>query len=265
MNSSLSDLAAAEAAHTLAELSAAAVAIELRLTPLCVAAMMGRGETVDTLLAGGANVNETTTNGMTPLVLAVNQGHTAVVETLLTSGANVNQMTDGVTPIWMAASKGHTDIVNALLANGADVLDTLTVAARENRFTMMTLLYKLLDKDGTQCQWHGGVPIPLYFAAKLNHFEVVNELLRNDADVNQMLTDDGRTALWIAAMKGWEETVDTLLIGGANVDCATNDGITALWIAAKNGYTEVVDTLLKRGANVTYTPYRPPGAVKSRR
>ncbi|MEK6236654.1 MAG: ankyrin repeat domain-containing protein, partial [Planctomycetales bacterium] len=57
--------------------------------------------------------------------------------------------------------------------------------------------------------------------------------------------NDGRTALHVAAEKGYLDIVKKLLEEGADPDGKTTDGSTPLLLAAKGGHKEVVDWLLK--------------------
>ncbi|KAJ3049788.1 hypothetical protein HK097_009216 [Rhizophlyctis rosea] len=64
---------------------------ELRgVTPLCLAAYLGKAELVQTLLEEGANVNARDRNGATPLMYAARDGHVDVVNVLLRHQADVN-------------------------------------------------------------------------------------------------------------------------------------------------------------------------------
>ena len=62
-------------------------------TPLIDAARHGRAADVAALLAGGADVNEPTSDGDTPLAVACEEGHIEVVTKLLAANAKVNQTT----------------------------------------------------------------------------------------------------------------------------------------------------------------------------
>jgi uncharacterized protein len=60
--------------------------------------------------------------GMTPLLLAARQGYTETVNALLADGADINQPSAGdrTTPILIATLNGHFDLAKALLDRGAD-------------------------------------------------------------------------------------------------------------------------------------------------
>ena len=69
---------------------------------------------------------------------------------------------------------------------------------------------------------------------------MVQLLIDGGADVNAK-TEDGSTALYQAAYRGYEAAVKLLIDGGADVNAKTKDGWTALYRAAYRGYEAVVD------------------------
>src|SRR6185295_15838856 len=56
---------------------------------LADAILYGRAGVVQTLIAGGADVNQRDATGMTPLMIAAAQGETAIARTLIAAGADV--------------------------------------------------------------------------------------------------------------------------------------------------------------------------------
>ena len=90
---------------------------------------------------------------------------------------------------------------------------------------------------------------PLMIAARNNHLEVVEYLVKNGAKVNQA-KENGSTPLYIAAQEGHLEVVEYLVGQGAKVDQVVQDNWTPLHIAAENGFQEVVEYLVKNGAKV---------------
>mmetsp|Transcript_40549 Transcript_40549/g.79853 ORF Transcript_40549/g.79853 Transcript_40549/m.79853 type:complete len:584 (-) Transcript_40549:82-1833(-) len=196
-------------------------------TQLHAAARLNQGSRVRDLIAAGAAVNQTATNGygVTPLFVAAHEGHAEVVSLLLEGGADVNQaMTnDGTTPLLIAADEGHAEVLSLLLGGGADVNQAKT-------------------SDGTT---------PLLIAALEGHAEVLSFLLEGGADINQATMDDGTTPLFAAAFEGCAEVVSLLLEGGADVNQAkTDDGASPLFIASLHGHSVLVGLFLSAGANV---------------
>lgn len=69
------------------------------------------------------------------------------------------------------------------------------------------------------------------------------------ADLSDAWSDEGQTALILAARNGHLEVVEALLKAGADPDHATADGRTALIMAAEGGHATVVESLLRAGAD----------------
>ena len=81
------------------------------------------------------------------------------------------------------------------------------------------------------------------------HADITRGLIEAGADVNAT-SNDGRTALMLAASSGLIDIVKILLDNKANVNLATEDGWTALTYAVDHGYLDMVKTLIEAGANV---------------
>jgi len=73
---------------------------------------------------------------------------------------------------------------------------------------------------------------------KKGHYDVVNLLLQNDANIN-LQDNEGLSPLMLASTNGHLDIVKTLLIMGANKDLQNNDGQTALQLALANNNEEI--------------------------
>ena len=97
--------------------------------PLSLAAFFGHPDTVDALLAAGAEVSAPSreTMKLTPLASALATGHNQIARTLIEHGANVNAKGDtDVTPLHTAAARGNIEAATFLLEHGADINATTT-------------------------------------------------------------------------------------------------------------------------------------------
>jgi ankyrin repeat protein len=89
---------------------------------LFAAAAGGQVERVNTLLAGGADVNAKNSAGRTPLMMAASSGNVRILKKLLAFGADPNAADGrGVTALMEASGSGFEDAVRVLIAAGADV------------------------------------------------------------------------------------------------------------------------------------------------
>jgi ankyrin repeat protein len=124
-------------------------------TPLYVAVEVGDAETVEVLLAAGADASKGNSKGHTPLHAALQRGHTQLVARLVAAGANLNAVSEEAgTALAMAVQAGEQAMVDLLLAAGADptlgsakVVAPLTAAVRACNFE---LLCKMLEAPALQ-------------------------------------------------------------------------------------------------------------------
>ena len=94
---------------------------EKGVTALMHASAEGHTQSVEALLAAGADVDAQADDGMTALMV-VARGKTEIARVLLDAGADVNgKAQHGVTPLMVAVAMGNTKIVRVLLDAGADV------------------------------------------------------------------------------------------------------------------------------------------------
>lgn len=96
----------------------------VNVTPLHLAAKLGRPDLVMLLVFWRADPNAQADTGKTALHFCAEDGHAAAAEVLLNipgfHGVNVKS-SSGFTPLHLAAQRGHTSVVELLLARGADI------------------------------------------------------------------------------------------------------------------------------------------------
>jgi ankyrin repeat protein len=232
-------------------------------TPLLYAAMSGDLETVKTLLASGADLNQAAADGMTPLIVSIVKFNEDVARYLIEKGANVNADEAGFTALHCAALTGQLEVAKALLARGADVNARLEMPLR---MQATFVPYNPELQTGRLAQI-GATPFML--AAKGVHVEMLRLLAASGADVTRA-ADSGTTALMLAAGLGkrhatdmftfikyyaWTEdraieTIRQLLDMGADVNAANEFGETALHGATYHAALKVIQFLVERGANL---------------
>ena len=119
------------------------------------------------------------------------------------------------------------------------------------RLNEVAAVRKLLAEEGADpavAEDDEPVRLPMYFAAKGGHVNVVKLLLEHNADIHQARTDTGATPVFMAAQGGHVDVVTALVAGNADVNQATNQGTTPLKRATHNGHTAVAALLKQHGA-----------------
>lgn len=91
------------------------------LTPLMRAALLGRDDLANELLAHGVNLHLRNSDGNNALWLACVSEHMSLVQRLIDAGIDVdNRNMAGATALMYTASSGKADMMQLLLRNGAD-------------------------------------------------------------------------------------------------------------------------------------------------
>ncbi|KAI9762377.1 MAG: hypothetical protein M1840_001270 [Geoglossum simile] len=208
-------------------------------------------------------LNRTNYMGESPLYLAVRHGNLELIELMLSRGADPNaEDIRGETPLYVAVQLGHYETVKMLLSYGADQ----TIQSRVSSNTPVLVaagmgsvkLVALLTFQGAvPCS--ANVQARLLSAAMNGNDEVVQALLDCGADPN-IKNPDGKTPLFLAAMRGHAKVVELLLVEGGHaetVDLLLAKGVDRtpkcnkllLTSAARNGNFGIVNALLESGAN----------------
>ena len=163
-------------------------------SPLIVAAGHGDLETVERLLAAGADPDRAVPGDGSPLISAAAAGHLAVVERLLAAGARPDLAVEGDgSPLIAAAAAGQLQVVDRLLAAGADVdlvvpgdeTALIQAAGHGHLATVRHLVERGADVHlGVEVNlWRGGAEVrtPLSQARRGGHDDVVRYLLSQGA------------------------------------------------------------------------------------
>ena len=188
------------------------------LTPLHIAAKLGRVEVIKVLFVRGADPNSRDRNSATPLHLAAESGQEEAVRLLVELGADVNARDEsGRTPLHYAAMAGHFKVAALLLERGADA----NVSERVRGDT------------------------PLHAAVAAGHVDVARLLLERGADPNAR-NADGFTPLHYAAERGRLEFVEILLKRGADPLARDKGGRTPAEVAGEKGYREIAELIAER-------------------
>ncbi|OMJ69090.1 hypothetical protein SteCoe_33275 [Stentor coeruleus] len=186
-----------------------------KVTPLMVAAMYNRLETVKFLVQKGASTKIKSREGKSAIHYAADNGCEEVLQ-YLAPISDVNQPgTDRKTPLMFAVTKGYYKCVEILLNAGA----------------------KVTSKD--KCK-----RTALIWAVKNGQSKEASLLLSKGAPFDE--PDSSKNyALHYAAAYGWMECLEILLAAGANVNCQNDWKMPPLLIAMLKGQTGCVERLLQ--------------------
>mmetsp|Transcript_14177 Transcript_14177/g.26053 ORF Transcript_14177/g.26053 Transcript_14177/m.26053 type:complete len:312 (-) Transcript_14177:71-1006(-) len=91
---------------------------------------------------------------------------------------------------------------------------------------------------------------PLYLSAESGHSDVVDYLLKAQADVNYTDPTTRNSALAIASQNGHAEVVEVLLRSRPDVDLSDNLGVTPLQYGTLHGFRDIVEMLLVARADI---------------
>jgi ankyrin repeat protein len=259
-------------------------------SPLIIAATLNQKEIVTLLLQNGADINYGNKE-RTALDHALKHG-VELVQLFLKYKPNLNRQSPdlGYTTLHFACEYDNLDVINCLLEHGADtkiksknLLTPLLVAIVNSN---KEIALKLIERDPSvvnDCMYE--IPIklsPMIFAVQENFDEVIRALIKHGA---HLYNDEcNTTPLQIAATKGLDSIVTTLIEVGASVNRPNANGelplffavdnlstvkilldnsaevnaknkfaMTPLHYAAFRGKLDSVEQLIKRGANIDAT------------
>ncbi|TMW61556.1 hypothetical protein Poli38472_012747 [Pythium oligandrum] len=255
------------------------------------------------LLEQGADVNEEDSDVMTPLLLAAKVGRVDVLNVLAAHGADSSALNDSeASLIHMAASSGRVAMVEAVAALGIDATardknnrTALHYAAWAGQVNMMETAMMDIAMSSSGGMFDGGDVVAsmvargnveateamfgvhgdcedkeygyhVTYSSTGEESDVISKLVKLGVDV-EAKEESGKTALHFAALAGRADIVKTLLSLGANVNAADEYARMPLHCAAKYGNAETVEVLLANGAEIEamYGDLKTPLACACRR
>ena len=184
---------------------------------------------------------------------AVKYNSCDILKYLISQGAEINMLNyEGISPLCIASHNGNIESVKILLDNGADVetkdsfkRTPLHLSAQRGYWSIVKLLIEIGNAD-IHAMAKNDETI-LHCVAAKNNIPMMEYLLRKGANIDEE-DKQGKTALWIASSKGFDNTVDFLLENRAKVDVKGGPfKTTPLHVAALNGHFLVVRTLVENG------------------
>ncbi|KAF4880032.1 Ankyrin repeat and KH domain-containing protein 1 [Colletotrichum siamense] len=254
-------------------------------TPVYLAARFGHAETIDLLVAHGANINVECGSYGSPLHVACFQGHLAAVKQLLRSGAQQSCGSVFKHALEAAFRGGQEEIAfhivsEASIIDGDDYEEALWEASHKGFFGVVQHLQHLRHSAPTkdkrertrqrirkavQAGDEGGLRTLLQFsgldanlAESLPSDAVAIATLHNRKSMVEFLIDQGLSPevegilgspLRAASVLNFQSIVRVLLCKGAKAGAIGKFG-DALQAAASNGHTAILKLLLQEGASV---------------
>lgn len=242
------------------------------MTPLLFAAREGCSACVPVLVQAGANVDQTTPDGISVVVSALINGHYDTAVAMLDAGADPNLVDEtGRGALYAAADFSTMPASNRpapdVLQNDHSALDVLNMllelgADPDAQLEKQAPYRAKLDRGNDTVLGSGTTA--LLRAAKAADLPAMHALLAHGADAT-LATERGVNALMLAAGVGTAEqdttgrykteaqaieAIELLLAQGLDINAADNRGRTALHGAALQGYDEVVQMLADNGADL---------------
>ena len=171
---------------------------------------------------GGVNyydINFESKNGF-PLKIAACKGSEHFVRLMLENKMiDINKKDkDGLNAFWVACRYGHGNVMRCLAEKGVDILNT--------------------DRRSYNV---------LHVAAKHMYNNIIEMLVRSKFPLD-LKTDNGDTAVAIAAQKGNLSALKILAKAGANLNVLNNHSLSSLYLATLNNQKDCAEFLLEEGA-----------------
>lgn len=218
-----------------------------------------RLEILDTILAGGADLNIKNKKGHTPLIEAVQRGELELAKRLIEYGARLDEKSEeGLTAMHYAAGDGHIDMVNLLIDHNAYVdifskagMTPLHLAIKHHRHETFDALMSAGSSIHLKNQKGIG---SLAIAAESGNLKAMNRLLGDGLDINEwhgVEEHSKDTALMIASGKNDHKMIEELIRRGALINLQNEEGTSALHLAILWGELPTVEYLVHHGADIT--------------
>ncbi|XP_071094679.1 putative ankyrin repeat protein RF_0381 [Haliotis cracherodii] len=227
------------------------------VTPLLLAAYLGRRQVFDLLIERGANTSAVDYDHDNILHYSCRGGDVEMVNYVLTHKfVDINSRTNTLqTPVLVAAMAGKTKVFQLLIKRGADIAKThdstklLEYACKSGAADLVKCVLNLPKVD-INCDLSDGAT-PLLYVALLGNTKVFKLLVRKGADVTKV-DDYKENILHRSCKKGNLEIVRYVLTQNmVDINSKQGEGMTAVLLAAQSGTRDVFDLLTEEGADLS--------------
>lgn len=208
-------------------------------------------EILQILIDNGADVNAKGKYDKTVLQGAIGDKRFENVKMLIEGGADVDIKDDiaGQTALHWAMKGQQIKIIELLIRNGADV----NARDKKERTPLDFAVDRRDEKAAVLLREAGaehGIGRKLLHAAGKGDFVAVRELINQGADIDVKMDHYWRQTPLIRAIEARnKETVELLIVSGADVNCNSKYGLTALHEAV-HWSIDIVKILIAYGADV---------------
>jgi len=179
-------------------------------SPLIYASIIGDIECMKILLDNGANINVIDINGRTPIFYALESGQIDALKLLIDKGADLNKKDKkGNTLLDFATINRNFEVIKLLLENGIDINyknkmgESLLITAtllNSDENNVSDLFHLLFNKGARKYidEFDNQQITPLMYAIGSKNIDLIELLLQNGADIKNVKTYNGKTALDIS-------------------------------------------------------------------
>ncbi len=208
---------------------------------------------LSTLIDKGVNINAVDNNGLTPIHLAAKIGNVAALRLLKQRGADLTiQDLNGKTPKDLAIS----DNIHQFLISGADTFQETKGIVQSELNTNLFIAISQQELAQVQDYLHLGANVndinangfsPIFTAIVTNNCQILDILIRNNANINQIRTASSFfSPLAYAIFLKKNEAVRLLINKGASVEKVDDYGISPLLAAIITNNMEALRLLLPK-------------------
>jgi quinoprotein dehydrogenase-associated probable ABC transporter substrate-binding protein len=199
-------------------------------TPLQNAARQKKDGLIKELIKLGADPNRADDSGMTPLVAALMRDHVASVKALVENGADIEKSgPKGYRPLALAIAESRYEAAKALMEGGADVS---VASGHEGLTPLMIVAAQTGPAEGA-----------MFLPGSTRPTDIAKGLIERKANLDAQ-SNDGMTALMVAAAHNSPPMIGLLMDAGANPDIKNKRGQTAREVAELNDNLEASQAIL---------------------